>query len=174
VQATCTAALQIGDTAPSVHVVTRSARAAAVVQLALRTGAVAKPSDVPLSDRTQELLREMAGYWGFISVSADLCAQRHQGSAKAEKLAGLEMKRGPVIEVVGVGLVVLQHAMEPCTISRREINLRVAGSAGIVQLAGCDVNRCPSSSSSRCRSRAACDALTAARRGSNYPAAAVE
>ncbi|MEV4765940.1 hypothetical protein AB0J89_25285 [Micromonospora chokoriensis] len=89
VQALCSTALLIRETASSVRLVSRHLRAVNIVHLTLRSGDIYTPLDTPLSDGTRELLRQVAERPHGIAVSIDACEQRHQGSLRAEELARL-------------------------------------------------------------------------------------
>ncbi|WP_433533788.1 hypothetical protein ACQPZK_16420 [Micromonospora sp. CA-249363] len=89
VQALCTSALLIRETASSVRLVSRHLRAVNIVHLTLRSGAAYTPLDAQMSERTRESLRQVAERPHGIAVSIDPCEQRHQGSMRAEELARL-------------------------------------------------------------------------------------
>ncbi|MER7441273.1 hypothetical protein [Micromonospora avicenniae] len=87
VQALCRAALQRGHPAADLHLVTRHARAANVVQLTLLAGQVFTPMDTSLSDDTRSLLTKLLSLQQKVSVSLETCRRRHGGSVEAEQLA---------------------------------------------------------------------------------------
>ncbi|MGC4888081.1 hypothetical protein [Micromonospora sp. DT227] len=94
VQALCRAALGLGECQRRVHLVSRNAKAAAFVQLVLRTGTVPPNPEFALSSDTIGLLVEMVSYRRHISVYADLCPRPHRGAETAGHLAVLALSAG--------------------------------------------------------------------------------
>ncbi|MDH6465064.1 hypothetical protein M2302_005265 [Micromonospora sp. A200] len=86
VQALCRVALDLG-TGSNVHLVTRHARAANVIQLSLSAGRAVTPLDTTLSAGTRRRLHELVAGRRSVTVSVEPCSGRHGGSVRAEDLA---------------------------------------------------------------------------------------
>ncbi|MEU4643399.1 hypothetical protein [Micromonospora sp. NPDC023814] len=86
VQALCRAALHL-EAGDKIHLVTRHARAANVIQLSLSAGRAFTPLDTILSAGTRRKLQEVVAGRRSVTVSMEPCSRRHGGSVRAEDLA---------------------------------------------------------------------------------------